>query len=135
MTSGPGPASTARRCRAVALDIVPDANVGLGRGRALMEDADVYFERVIGDGERLPFNPESFDLVFSHASLHHSSNLPLLLQNVSRVLRPGGRLCAIEPSISILESEEKVLARDATPELDVVGPGQHARQGPGGFPF
>lgn len=108
-----------RGCRAVALDIVPDPNVGLGRGQALMEDAGTYFERVIGDGERLPFHPESFDLVFSHASLHHSSNLPLLLQNVSHVLRPGGRLCAIEPSISILESEEEVLARDASPELEL----------------
>lgn len=108
-----------RGCRAVALDIVPDPNVGLGRGQALMEHAGTYFERVIGDGERLPFQPESFDLVFSHASLHHSSNLPLLLQNVGQVLRPGGRLYAIEPSISILESEEKVLARDASPELEL----------------
>ncbi|MFW6070661.1 MAG: methyltransferase domain-containing protein [bacterium] len=107
-------------CRAVALDITPDEQVGLGRGRALMEDAGVYFERVIGDGERLPFQPESFDIVFCAASLHHSSNLPLLLQNASDVLKEGGRLCAInEPSISVLEQEEHVLAQSASPELEL----------------
>lgn len=109
-----------RGCRAVALDITPDENVGLGRGRALMEDAGTYFERIIGDGERLPFYPQTFDVVFCAASLHHSSDLPLLLQNASRVLKEGGRLCAInEPSISVLEREESVLAESASPELEV----------------
>ena len=109
-----------RGCQAVALDITPDEQVGLGRGRALMEHAGTYFERIIADGERLPFQPQTFDLVFCAASLHHSSNLSLLLQNASKVLKEGGRLCAInEPSISVLEHEEHVLAKSASPELEL----------------
>ncbi len=109
-----------RGCRVVALDIVPDEQVGLGRGLALMAHAGVYFDRLIGDAERLPFFDNSFDLVFCSATLHHTSDLPLLSQNIARVLKPGGRLCAIrEPCISVGENEQAVLARDALDELEV----------------
>lgn len=109
-----------RGCRVVALDVVSDENVGLGRARALMDDANTYFDRLIGDGENLPFSPERFDLVFCAAALHHCANLPLLLQNVARVLKPGGRLCAInEPCRPMLESEQSLLKRHAAHELAV----------------
>lgn len=109
-----------RGCRVVALDIVPDENVGLGRGKAIMEDAGVYFERLIADGENLPLRPESFDLVFCAATLHHTSHLALVLQNVNRVLKAGGRLCAInEPCIAIYEDEREALEASASHELEV----------------
>jgi SAM-dependent methyltransferase/uncharacterized protein YbaR (Trm112 family) len=109
-----------RGCKIVALDITSDNNVGLGRAKALMDEAGVYFDRLIADGENLPFNENSFDLVFCAATLHHSSNLPLLCQNIEQVLKPNGRLCAInEPCISIIDSAKKVLARDASHELRV----------------
>lgn len=109
-----------RGCRVVALDVVDDENVGLGRAHALMQHAGVYFERVIGDGENLPFFPAQFDVVFCAAALHHSSHLGLMMQQISRVLRPGGRLCAInEPCRSVLDDEQAILARDATAELAV----------------
>ncbi|MCL4262176.1 MAG: methyltransferase domain-containing protein [Anaerolineae bacterium] len=109
-----------RSCRVVALDVVSDENVGLGRARALMDDAGTYFDRLIGDGENLPFFPEQFDLVFCAAALHHCANLPLLLQNVARVLKPGGRLCAInEPCRSVVEGEQRTLKRHAAHELAV----------------
>ncbi len=107
-----------RGCEAVALDIVSDEKIGLGRGRALMEAAGTYFERVIGDGENLPFQPETFDVVFCCGTLHHSSNLPLLIAQIARVLKPGGVLCAInEPSVALLTDREAALARDAGQEL------------------
>jgi uncharacterized protein YbaR (Trm112 family) len=53
-----------RGCRAVALDITPDENIGLGRSWALMAQANTCFYPVIGDGERLPFFPEQLDIVF-----------------------------------------------------------------------
>lgn len=109
-----------RGCQVVALDVVSDENVGLGRARALMDDANTYFDRLIGDGENLPFSPAQFDLVFCAAALHHCANLPLLLQNIARVLKPGGQLCAInEPCRPLLESEYSVLERDAAHELAV----------------
>lgn len=107
-------------CETVALDVTADENIGLGRGRALMEHAGVYFERVIGDGENLPFQADTFDLVFCSAALHHSSNLSQLLESVHKVLKSGGRLCAIrEPSLSVLADEADELARDAAEEAAV----------------
>lgn len=107
-----------RGCQVVALDVTPDDNVGLGRAHTLMQHRGVYFERVIGDGENLPFQMETFDLVFCAAALHHSSDLPLLMHNINRVLKPGGLLCAInEPSLSILDNERDVLIRDAEMEM------------------
>jgi len=107
-----------RRCQAVALDITDDENIGLGRAWALMKHANVRFDPIIADGERLPLLPESFDLVFCAAALHHTSDLPLFVSNIHRVLRPGGILCAIrEPCIAIDQSAERVLRQDAGPEL------------------
>ncbi|MFZ0546357.1 MAG: methyltransferase domain-containing protein [Candidatus Promineifilaceae bacterium] len=109
-----------QKCRAVALDVRTDENVGLGRAKALMEDAGVYFDRIIGDGENLPFFNESFDIVFCAAALHHATNLPLFIKNISKVLKPGGRLCAInEPCLNVISNAEKLLARNAVRELSV----------------
>ena len=107
-------------CRVVALDVVADDNVGLGRARALMDHAGVYFDRIIADGENLPLAPDSFDLVFCAAALHHSSHLPELLQQVARVMKPGGRLLAVrEPCISIADDEAATLADVAADEMAV----------------
>jgi SAM-dependent methyltransferase len=107
-------------CRVVALDVVADSNVGLGRARALMDDVDTYFDRLIADGENLPFFVEKFDLVFCAAALHHSRHLEMLMQNIGRVLKPQGLLCAInEPCRDVLSDEGKMLARDAEPELEL----------------
>lgn len=105
-------------CNVVALDITADEMVGLGRAKALMKKAGVYFDRVIGDGENLPFHPNTFDVVFFCGAIHHSSHMPLLMENVSRILKPGGRVSAInEPCIHILADEEEVVAEAAGEEL------------------
>jgi SAM-dependent methyltransferase len=107
-----------RGCQVVAIDIVADDQIGLGRAWALMERAGVRFEPVIGDFERLPFRDSTFDLVFCAAVLHHSIDLVRLLRSVSRVLKPGGRLVAVnEPCIAGHEDERAVLERDASQEL------------------
>lgn len=109
-----------RGCRVVVLDIILDENVGLGRAKAIMDHADVYFDRVLGDGEKLPFFEGSFDLVFCVGTLHHSSHLPLFFENIRKVLKRNGRLCAInEPCISITSDEQKALAHHAAPELEL----------------
>jgi len=105
-------------CRVAAIDVVADDQVGLGRAWALMADSGVSFVPVIGDFERLPFSDCTFDVVFCAAALHHAPDLTRMLRDVLRVLKPGGRLVAVnEPCIGAQESEQDVLLRDAAQEL------------------
>ncbi len=46
---------------------------------------------VRAEAERLPFDDESFDLVFGHAVLHHIPDLERAFAEFERVLRPGRR--------------------------------------------
>jgi SAM-dependent methyltransferase len=51
------------------------------------------------EAEVLPFDDESFDLVFGHAVLHHIPDLEKAFAEFRRVLRPGGMIAfAGEPS-------------------------------------
>jgi ubiquinone/menaquinone biosynthesis C-methylase UbiE len=54
---------------------------------------------VRSEAEALPFEDESFDLVFGHAVLHHIPDLPRAFNEFMRVLRPGGTIAFCgEPS-------------------------------------
>ena len=98
-----------RGCHTVAVDVVADSVVGLGRSRALMEHTNVAFDPIIADGENLPLINDHFDLVFCSATLHHATDLRMLLSNILRVLRPGGRLAAInEPCIADATDDEQL---------------------------
>jgi ubiquinone/menaquinone biosynthesis C-methylase UbiE len=44
------------------------------------------------DGESLPFEDESFDVVFSWGVIHHTTNMDRALGELVRVLRPAGTL-------------------------------------------
>lgn len=81
---------------AVCTDISPGMLATLEDNARRLE-LDV--ETVACDAEQLPFEDASFDLVFGHAVLHHLPNLDRALGELTRVLRPGGRLFfAGEPS-------------------------------------
>jgi ubiquinone/menaquinone biosynthesis C-methylase UbiE len=53
---------------------------------------------VCGDIRRLPFRSESFDVVFSKGSLHHSQPIDKPLKEMARVARSGGHIIAVEPN-------------------------------------
>ncbi|MFL5781473.1 MAG: methyltransferase domain-containing protein [Thermoleophilaceae bacterium] len=63
------------------------------------EELGVAVETACCDAERLPFDDDSFDLVFGHAVLHHLPDLGAAFSEFRRVLRPGGRIAFCgEPS-------------------------------------
>jgi len=57
---------------------------------------------VFGDGRRLPFADESFQTVLSAEVLEHVMSPSALLQEMARVLKPGGRLLVTVPFIQPL---------------------------------
>lgn len=71
----------------IAID--PDAD-GLRKNRT-----DV---KVLGDGQRLPFEDDSFDLVFSEYVFEHLPRPRSALEEIDRVLRPGGSFVVLVPN-------------------------------------
>ena len=51
-----------------------------------------------GAGEALPFEDEKFDLVLSHEVLEHVADDRRCLEEIVRVLKPGGRLVLFVPN-------------------------------------
>jgi len=52
---------------------------------------------VLADAVALPFGNGTFDLVVAHMCLHDMDRMPQAVAEASRVLAPGGRLCASIP--------------------------------------
>lgn len=69
--------------------------LGLARRRAAATDLSVTFRA--GDVRALPFPDASFDAVRIERTLQVVDNTSRILDEMVRVLRPGGRLVAIEP--------------------------------------
>lgn len=69
------------------IDLTP-RSVEITRHRFKLYGADADF--MLSDGEHLPFQSESFDLVYSNGVLHHTPNTAGSIREVHRVLRPGG---------------------------------------------
>jgi SAM-dependent methyltransferase len=66
------------------------SNAQLRHGLEHMEETDVRIPVVQGDGERLPFAAESFDIVFCDHGVMGFADPYLTVPEVARVLRPGG---------------------------------------------
>jgi SAM-dependent methyltransferase len=66
---------------------------------ALHADAAPFAEagRVCGNALRLPFSPQTFDLVFCQCALLWIQPASVVLDEIARVLRPAGALAALEP--------------------------------------
>ncbi|TMK70237.1 MAG: class I SAM-dependent methyltransferase [Actinobacteria bacterium] len=75
--------------RLVATDISPEM---LSTLSATAGRLGLAIETKVTDAETLPFEDESFDLVFGHAVLHHLPDLDGALSEFIRVLRPGGAI-------------------------------------------
>lgn len=77
-----------------ALEPDPSQLVGAGAIRLLVEETGLSIGVVEKWGEKLPFENESFDLVYGRQVLHHAADLNNFCCEASRVLRPGGMFIA-----------------------------------------
>ncbi|WDM03104.1 methyltransferase domain-containing protein [Alicyclobacillus cycloheptanicus] len=50
----------------------------------------------VGDAEHLPFEDASFDIVTCRFAAHHFPNIQTAIQEVSRVLKPGGTFLLVD---------------------------------------
>ncbi|HJQ49756.1 MAG TPA: methyltransferase domain-containing protein [Gaiellaceae bacterium] len=53
-------------------------------------------EFVEGDGTELPFRDADFDLAGTHRTLHHIARPDLVVAELARVTRPGGRVLVVD---------------------------------------
>lgn len=58
----------------------------------------VYKQVILAGAEKIPFKNGIVDLVFSNSVLEHIKEIETVLKEVSRVLKPSGRLIATMPS-------------------------------------
>lgn len=67
---------------------------------------------VVGDGHRLPFHRACFDGVLADRVLQHVAEPAQVLDQMLRVLRPGGRLALADPDYDtqVLDIEDQELA-------------------------
>jgi SAM-dependent methyltransferase len=70
------------------VDLTPRA---ISHTRKRFQSMGLASDLRVADAERLPFTKNSFDLVYSWGVLHHSPNTDAAINEVFRVLRPGGR--------------------------------------------
>lgn len=66
---------------------------------------------VRGDACRLPFADATFDVVYARSMLHHLPDPRAGAREIARVLKPGGRLVALDPNRTILSDLPRAIAR------------------------
>lgn len=61
-----------------------------------------------GSSKVLPFSENTFDVVVANAALHHIRDIPLTIEEMLRVLNPGGYLLTLCDSYRRSDSDEEV---------------------------
>ena len=77
-----------------AVDISPAA---IAKTKELAQYHNVKITAIVSSGERLPFDGNSFDIVYAGSMLHHLADINSFCIEVNRILRHGGRFCCFEP--------------------------------------
>ena len=107
--------------RVIGLDISPEL-IALARRRVEMQCAGLQEpELLVRSAYSTGLPDESVDVVLSNALLHHL-DLPTVLKEIRRVLKPGGRLIIHEP---VRMSSILTLARKVFPERGEISEYEH----------
>lgn len=101
VASGPGYVAMAfaPRCRAVVGIDATDRLVERARAEAARRGiGNVTF--MLGNVERMPFSAGEFDLAACRFAFHHFAHPRMVLAEMARVLRPGGRMVIVDMTTS-----------------------------------
>ncbi len=84
----------------------------------MLRFAPEFAEKVIGKAESLPFPPGLFDAVFAGDAVHHFSDPLTALEEIKRVMGPGGVLVVFDidpgsPLGAFITQGEKILREPA----------------------
>jgi ubiquinone/menaquinone biosynthesis C-methylase UbiE len=81
----------------VAFDLTPQMLEETARNAAAKGITNLTTQQ--GGAEKLPFEDASFDVVTCRLTTHHFANLPVAVQEMARVLKPGGKLAIVDTSV------------------------------------
>lgn len=91
-----------------ALEPDPNALVGAQAIRDLAKQSNLPIKTVEEFSETLPFEDNSFDLLFARAVLHHTQDLDQACKEFYRVLKPGGIFIAAREHVISRQEDLKV---------------------------
>jgi ubiquinone/menaquinone biosynthesis C-methylase UbiE len=77
-------------CSVTALEPDPSPLVGAKAIQSLVDSTQLRIQIIQEYGETLPFQENTFDIVYGRAVLHHARDLTQLCKEAARVLKPGG---------------------------------------------
>ncbi len=80
----------------IALDLLPEM-ISIARSRAARQ-ADKRVSLIVGDALSLPFPDASFSCATAGFSLRNMPDVPQAISEMTRVIRPGGRVALLELS-------------------------------------
>ena len=95
-----------------ALEPDPSSLVGAGAIRSLSDEADQDISVVEEWGESLPFDDETFDLVFCRQVLHHAADLEQFCREAYRVLKPEGKFLAVREHVISRQEDLSAFQRE-----------------------
>ena len=90
----------------VGLDILFE---GLRKAKNILKPGEIPPFLVVGDVEHTPFLDQAFDVIFIGGVLHHFPNYTAALRECYRILKPNGKLIALEPNWLDLPSTLKFM--------------------------
>jgi SAM-dependent methyltransferase len=114
-------ATLGRAAEVVAVDVLKRRFLGLETADIFFLQDGIFFERLCADIHRLPLQDAWADVVFSSASIHHSSDPLRLFREVSRVLKPGGIFVFISEPVKM----QSIKARQPENEETLLGINEH----------
>lgn len=102
-----------------------DANPGVhALAQKRVQTSSITVDHRVLNGEHLPMSDRTFDSVVSTWTLCSIANVEQAIQEIHRVLKPGGKFCFIEHGLS-REPHIQVWQNRLTPIQKIIGDGCH----------